>query len=53
MICPDDINLLQDNINTIKKNTEALIDAKEVGLELNAENKVYVNVLSSECEEKS
>jgi ABC-type siderophore export system fused ATPase/permease subunit len=31
-------NLLRDNIDTIKKNTEALIDAsKEVGLEVNAE----------------
>jgi hypothetical protein len=32
----DDANLLGDNIDTIKKNTETLIDAsKEVGLEIN------------------
>jgi hypothetical protein len=32
-MCP--LNLLVDNINTIKKNTEALTDAsKEVGLEI-------------------
>jgi hypothetical protein len=34
----DDVNLLVDNIDTIKKNTETLIDAsKEVGLEINVE----------------
>jgi hypothetical protein len=33
-----DVNLLGDNIDTTKKNTEILIDAsKEVGLEVNAE----------------
>jgi hypothetical protein len=35
----DDVNLLGDNVDTIKKNTETLIDAgKEVGLEINVEN---------------
>jgi hypothetical protein len=34
----DDVNILGDNIDTIKKSTETLIDAgKEVGLEINAE----------------
>jgi hypothetical protein len=34
----DDVNLLGDNIDTIKKDTETLIDAsKEVGLEINVE----------------
>jgi hypothetical protein len=33
-----DVHLLGDNIDTIKKDTEALIDAsKEVGLEINVE----------------
>jgi hypothetical protein len=32
------VNLLGDNVDTIEKNTEALIDAsKEVGLEINVE----------------
>jgi hypothetical protein len=39
----DDINLLEDNIYAIKKNTETLTDAsKEVGLEVNAEKTKYM-----------
>jgi hypothetical protein len=38
----DDVNLLGDNMDTIKKNTENLIDArKEVGLEINVEKTKY------------
>jgi hypothetical protein len=38
----DDVNLLGDNINTIKKNTYALNDiSKEVDLEVNAEKTKY------------
>jgi hypothetical protein len=36
------VNLLGDNIDTIKKNTQTLIDAsKEVGLKVNAEKTKY------------
>jgi hypothetical protein len=37
-----DVNLLGDNVDTTKKNTETLIDAsKEVGLEINVEKTKY------------
>jgi hypothetical protein len=37
-----DVNLLGDNIDTIKKNTDTLIDAsKEVGLQINIEKTKY------------
>jgi hypothetical protein len=39
----DDVNLLGDNIDTVKKNTETLIDAsKEVGLEINIKKSKYM-----------
>jgi hypothetical protein len=39
----DDVNLLGDNIDTIRKSTETLINAsKEVGLEINMEKTKYM-----------
>jgi hypothetical protein len=45
LVYADDVNLLGDNIDTINKNTETLIDAsKEVGLEVNVEKTKYMLV---------
>jgi hypothetical protein len=39
----DDVNLLGDNIDTMKENVETLMDAsKEVGLEINLEKTEYM-----------
>jgi hypothetical protein len=38
LVYADDVNLVGNNIDTIKKNTQTLIDAsKEIGLEVSAE----------------
>jgi hypothetical protein len=43
LACADDVNLLGDNADYIKKHTETLIDAStEVDLEVNAEKTKYV-----------
>jgi hypothetical protein len=49
----DDVNLLGDSIDTIKKNTETLIDAsKEVGLEINIEKQSTCCYLVTGCRSK-
>jgi hypothetical protein len=56
LVYADDVNLLGDDIDTIKRNTETLIDAcEEDGLEVNTEKSkfVYVAVSSPECRAKS
>jgi hypothetical protein len=43
LVYADDVNLLGDNIDTVKKNTETLTESsKEVGLEEKAEKTKYM-----------
>jgi hypothetical protein len=43
LVYADDVNLLGDDIDTIQKNTQTLVDAgKEVGLEVNTEKTKYM-----------
>jgi transcriptional regulator NrdR family protein len=54
LVYADDINLLSENINIIKKNAEALLDAsKETGLEVNSEKTKYMFMSYHQTAEQS
>jgi hypothetical protein len=43
LVCAHDVNLLSDNVDIIKKNTQSLFDSsKEVGVEVNTEKTKYI-----------
>jgi hypothetical protein len=43
VVCADDMNLLEDNINTVQKNVGTINDAsKEAGLEVNTKQTKYM-----------
>jgi hypothetical protein len=56
LVYADNVNLLSDNIDTLKKNTQTLIYvSKEVGLEVNTEKTKYMLLAlsSPKCRAKS
>jgi hypothetical protein len=43
LVYADDVNLLDDSVNTIKENSETLLEAsRDIGLEINAEKTKYM-----------
>jgi hypothetical protein len=45
LVYADDVNILGDSKDTVKKNTQTLIDAsKEIGLEVNTERTKYMSL---------
>jgi len=53
LVHTNDVNILGENINTIKKNKDALVEGnREVGLEANTKY-VYGKILPPKCRTKS
>jgi hypothetical protein len=48
LVYADDVNLLGNSVNTVKENSETLLEAsRDIGLEINAEKTKYIIMSSS------
>ena len=54
MIANSFVNVLGENLQTVRENAEIIIKAsKDIGLEVNSEKTVYEHILPSKCRTKS
>jgi retron-type reverse transcriptase len=54
LVYADDVNLLCDSVNTIKDNSETLLEAsRDIGLEINAEKTKYMLCLVIQIQDRT
>ena len=54
LVYADDVNMLGENLQTVRENAEIFIKAsKDIGLVVNPEKKIYYHIPLSKCNTKS